>query len=330
MKEYQFRAPRPDMRTAHRFYQEGSYSLGTELSLRGKEREDHFRAILDDLKSVTKLHFPRTGNLEYAILKAHLIVEHTITQYIRCMSHVAVEPKAVRFSFSQKLEIAYLLGFGIHDPVTLPTVERLNKIRNQVAHTFFIDRALVDEMLRINSDDYDQFAAANDRQRIRHLKAICLHINGLVSGILMASYSFSTLRDEAPEGAMEMAVKEYPFPLDPEEVSYCVFPACMEDDPHIFFHGTNKVFLQSILTNGFSIQENLPSVSFSKQSSLALGYACKRRSEAAPGGCIIAVRYSDLSASNLEREVSTLLDRTCDPQPEIVGYCLVPASYDHR
>ena len=78
-----------------------------------------------------------------------MIVEYALTQYIRCFVLVAVQAEDVRFTFSQKLEIAYLLGFGANHPILLPTIERLNKVRNQVAHTFTLDRAALDEMLRI-------------------------------------------------------------------------------------------------------------------------------------------------------------------------------------
>jgi hypothetical protein len=122
-------------------------------SLRGEQREEEINKAREALSETTKQQFPRTQNLEYAILKAHLIVEYALTEYIRGFASTAVDPKDIRFTFSQKFEIAYLLGFGVNDPVLLPTVERLNKVRNQVAHTFVLDRVAVDHNLYVYRSD---------------------------------------------------------------------------------------------------------------------------------------------------------------------------------
>lgn len=163
--------------------------------LSGEEREAALRKVSDDLLGTVKRHFPRTQNLEYAILKAHLILEFALTQYIRCFVLVAVRAEEIRFTFSQRLEIAYLLGFGANDPILLPTVERLNKLRNQVAHSFTLDRAALDEMLRVNSEDYETFKPKNDRERIRHLRSICAFICGRVAGEAEAAYVMATRVD---------------------------------------------------------------------------------------------------------------------------------------
>jgi hypothetical protein len=81
-----------------------------------------------------------------------------------------------------------LLGFGANDPVLLPTVEGLNKVRNQVAHTFTLDRAVVDEVLRINHPDYETFRPKNDRERISVLRSICGYLCGRISGEMLGTY----------------------------------------------------------------------------------------------------------------------------------------------
>ena len=151
-----------------------------------------------------KREFPRTQNLEYAILKSHLIIEYALTQYIRCFSAVVVSTESIRFTFAQRLEIAYLLGFGNNDPISLPTVERLNKVRNQVAHTFNLDRVALDEMLLINSEDYDAFKVKNDRERISRLRSICAFICGRVAGESLAAHVVAThLTDRALSNARQ-------------------------------------------------------------------------------------------------------------------------------
>jgi hypothetical protein len=126
-----------------------------------------------------------------------------------------------------------------------------------------------------------------------------------------------------------MPPEKYPFPHDPERSEYRLFPAELEDDEHVFFHGTAACNLGPILDNGFSIPIEPPSVSFAKNSALALGYASAKRTPASPDGCVLAVRYEKLDRPGLKVEVSMLHDYTCNPQPEIIGYCIVPASYRH-
>jgi hypothetical protein len=197
MKSRQIRRDRPNLKTAHQFFREGSFSIDPNRHyLSGKEREAELTKISDELRSIVKRQFPRTQNLEYAVLKAQLIIEHALSQYIRSYATTYVDVKDLRFSFSQKLEIAYLLGFGAHDPILLPTVERLNKIRNQVAHTFeldripldeIMDRIPLDEIIQINSEEYKDLKPKDDRERIKYLRWICASICGRVSGEMIGT-----------------------------------------------------------------------------------------------------------------------------------------------
>lgn len=154
--------------------------------------------VADALHGLIRDQYPRSGNLEYAILKAHLIVEHALAQYIRCSADVLVETTQLRrFSFSQKVEFAYLLGLGVNDALLLPTIERLNQIRNQVAHSFILDRALVDEMLRINSDDYDGLVIGNDRDRVKRLRWLCTHVAAHISALMTVRVYWQSRMGEA-------------------------------------------------------------------------------------------------------------------------------------
>jgi uncharacterized protein YutE (UPF0331/DUF86 family) len=154
--------------------------------------------VADELHRLIRDQFPRSSNLEYAILKAHLIVEHALAQYIRCCASVLVDTiKIRRFSFSHKLEFAYLLGLGVSDPLLIPTIERLNQIRNQVAHSFVLDRVLVDEMLRINSEDYDGFVVSSDRERVKRLRWICNYLAGHISAQMTVKVLWQGKMEEA-------------------------------------------------------------------------------------------------------------------------------------
>lgn len=194
----QIRRAKPTFSTAHEYHSAGIFGTGPEHWVDDKERQAMADNIGNELLELARSQFPRTQNLEYAILKAHLIVEHSIVQYIRCMSRLLVEPSELkRFTFANKFEIARLMGFGANDPVIIPTVERLNQVRNQVAHSFALNRPLLDEMIRVNSDDYDDFKMTSDRERIRRLRSICFAIAGLTAGEVSASAYISGRASEA-------------------------------------------------------------------------------------------------------------------------------------
>jgi hypothetical protein len=130
MKKYQIKKERPTLKTAHDFYKEGHFTFDPKKHLlSGNERKQEIERVIESLRDIFKTQFPRTNILEYAILKSHLILEYVLVQYIRCFATVAVDEKEIRFSFLQKLEIAYLLGFGSHSPILLPTIECLNRVR---------------------------------------------------------------------------------------------------------------------------------------------------------------------------------------------------------
>jgi hypothetical protein len=122
-------------------------------------------------------------------------------------------------------------------------------------------------------------------------------------------------------------MEEYPFLYTIEENDYKLFPANLENDAHIFFHGTAEKNLCSIIKDGFRISGNLPSVSFANSSSLSLNYACNSRSEASPEGVVIAVRYEDVTLPYFRVESFGLHVDNMENQPTIVGFCVVPANY---
>jgi hypothetical protein len=202
MKKQQIKRSRPNLQTAHDFHREGSYSIDpVKHYTSDDERSAEIERIAGDLREIGK-KFPRTQNVEYALLKAHLIIEYAIVQYIRGYASVAVSDKDIRFSFSQKLEVAYLLGFGANDPIILPTVEGINRLRNQIAHTFKLDRVRLDEVLRINSEDYDHFSIKNDRERVTHLRWIVRYCCGSIAGQMMGEYAMAKYLGSKTKEAM--------------------------------------------------------------------------------------------------------------------------------
>jgi hypothetical protein len=130
--------------------------------------------------------------------------------------------------------------------------------------------------------------------------------------------------------AEENAPKEFPFPSDPESADYRLFPDDLESDALVFFHGTAESKLQSILENGFRISGPLPSVSFGRNSSLCLGYACNARGGLSPKGVVIAVRFWRLGGPHIVQESFGLHVYDLSNPPQIIGYCVVPESYTHQ
>lgn len=128
---------------------------------------------------------------------------------------------------------------------------------------------------------------------------------------------------------LNMKVDIFDFPTDPRGVGYSLFPAHLENDSNVFFHGTASVYLSSILERGFIPSPPLDSVSFSMTSPLALGYACSKRSPESPEGCVIVVRYDNINRPGIVLENSILYDYTRIPPPVVIGYCIVPATYNH-
>ena len=124
-------------------------------------------------------------------------------------------------------------------------------------------------------------------------------------------------------------MKVFLFPDKIDVVGYKAFPAALEGDPNIYFHGTGAASLEAILRDGFKIPAPplAQSVSFATTSSLSLRYASEARNVASPEGCIIAVRYADLTRRGIVKETTILHDYTLKPKPEIIGYCIVPSNY---
>lgn len=206
MRPLHSRKARTSIADARQYLRDGhGWGMRAIDYLTDAERFRIAQEVNEQLSEVTRNQFPRTGNLEYAVLKAHLIVEFALTQLIRCSSYALVEPEAVRFTFAQKLEIAVLFGFGNGCPTTVPSIELLNRLRNQIAHRFAFDRALLTELIRLNSEDFDP-TKLTDRQLITCLRQFCSFTCGLIAGHIRVAIELSrkaqpALAADAPQAA---------------------------------------------------------------------------------------------------------------------------------
>lgn len=187
-RRMKIRKKRPTLVDAHEFFRSG-YSVGGDDYVTPGERATEAQHIEEELRQIAATAIPRTRNLEYMILKCHLITEFALTQYIRFHAVPVVGLKEIRFGYAQKLEVAYLMGFGVANTSLIPSLELLNRVRNQVAHTFHLDVAVVNELLRINSDDYDDFQTPTLSQQLQGLRQITRFVCGMTAGVIRASAS---------------------------------------------------------------------------------------------------------------------------------------------
>lgn len=134
---------------------------------------------------------------------------------------------------------------------------------------------------------------------------------------------------------------EFPEENELEQIKYRIFPDKYENKNDILFHGTNHSSFLSIQQNGFQITGCPPSCSFSQNSSLALGYACKKRSPS-DQGVIIAISIHDYTIieegphqTTPDKSRYILKSGDCyhlynvSTQPELIAYCLIPEDYSH-
>ena len=130
-----------------------------------------------------------------------------------------------------------------------------------------------------------------------------------------------------------MAITEFAFPgpNQMEALHYNVFPESLENDDLVLFHGTNAADWPSIQENGFqsSFQlksEGLTSVSYAYKSSAALSHIRGRHKSVEV--VIVAVKFDAVAdRPGLVVNVSDIYVRD-GTQPEILGFCKIPASYD--
>jgi len=191
MRPLHSKRKRTSLQDAHLFIKNG-VGGGTKDSdyISDYDRENIVNEVTYDLINIVKRNFPKTTNLEYAILKTHLIVEYALTQFIRCSVYVLVESESINFTFIQKLEIAILLGLGHGDPTFVPTLELINRLRNQVAHKFNFSIESVDDIIRINLGEVT--IQLNNKQRISYLKSICVSICYRIIGNIEARVSLTS------------------------------------------------------------------------------------------------------------------------------------------
>ena len=130
----------------------------------------------------------------------------------------------------------------------------------------------------------------------------------------------------------EASIQEYEFPWPDEGKGYELFPKELESDPLVFFHGTAKRNLDSIIKQGFKPFPPLESVSYAKSSVYCLTHICGRRKaseEVREDDVVIAVRFESLKTEGIQVNTSDIHVYKSELQPRIIGYCTIPRDYRH-
>ena len=186
------RRKRPNLQEAHDFIRKGhGFGMRSSDYVTVEERKQRIRELSDGLKTKIKAHIPLSRNLELVILKCHLLIEYMFDEFIDLMAPTEGAIKNERFTFKQKEALVHMLGFP-GNPIFLPTVDLLNKIRNQVAHTLEINRDTIDELIKLNSEEPDCINGIDDAERTKAIKQItkfmCFHIHGVIEGMHAVLY----------------------------------------------------------------------------------------------------------------------------------------------
>ncbi len=185
-----YKCKRPSLEDAHKFHKVGHWGLDHSDRFTAEEQVNFATAASEEVKKKCHDALPNTRNLELLILKCHVIIEFALESYIRALSAATMTDRELKLTFEEKTNVAYMMGLGIKDPLLLPSIELLNRIRNDIAHRLTVDEKKLDELIRINSDQYHEKHTFTLGERLRGLKSItwcsCGMIIGLMEGQVLA------------------------------------------------------------------------------------------------------------------------------------------------
>jgi len=121
--------------------------------------EKAWQAFHDDFQLITTRWEQDTATIG-RILRAHLFVEHFLTEYVQARNPELGSPEEARVTFAQKVAL-----FGTGTPgiaYLLPGARRLNAIRNRIAHSLRAE---------VTKEDVDAFLQIELFRAMREEKA---------------------------------------------------------------------------------------------------------------------------------------------------------------
>ena len=86
--------------------------------------------------------------VDYLILKGHILTEHSLHFFIEMTSVEKINFEKVKFSYSNKIEIAKTLGLFENNTKLYSELKILNKLRNSIAHKLKYDEKLFADFIK--------------------------------------------------------------------------------------------------------------------------------------------------------------------------------------
>lgn len=191
------------MGEAHHFLTKG-HASGMRKSdyVSAEDRKERLKKLSENLEGKIKAHIPRSRNLDLVILKCHLIIEYMFDEFIDLMAPTEGGTRNERFTFKQKESLVHMLGFPA-DPAFFPSIDMFNKLRNQVAHTLEVDRATIDDLIRINSENPQDVKDLDDTERAKAIKQItkfiCFMMLGVIEGMHAVEFAAHVQHAASPD-----------------------------------------------------------------------------------------------------------------------------------
>jgi hypothetical protein len=102
------------------------------------------------------------------ILRAHLYVEHYLTEYLRKANPRLGNLNSVRISFSQKIDLLDSNDAVVKD--IIPGIRHLNKIRNRLAHNLSVEITEADVAIFLSNLRFKAFREAGARPNLPNLE----------------------------------------------------------------------------------------------------------------------------------------------------------------
>ncbi len=97
--------------------------------------------IMSRLAQLHSDNFKKLTDIEGIIIRGHILIEHELNVAIAKTILDENEYRVDKFTFSQKLTIAYMLGIGTYFKEEL---QAINSLRNEIAHSLKYRESLVD------------------------------------------------------------------------------------------------------------------------------------------------------------------------------------------
>ena len=179
------RKPKPSLKTALDYLEKGIYSVHSSDYVSPEDRVQKVEEFKAEAENLLRKHLPRGYNLTLVLLKCHIVLEFMLNKFIELVASCEVDMSKRKFGFFQKIELLHLLGFP-PDPTVIPSLELLNTLRNQVAHTLELDRGKVDLLIKINGGDPQEVSSLDDKARASWIRAITAGISGNIVGCVQA------------------------------------------------------------------------------------------------------------------------------------------------